>query len=75
MKDIVSALRSSLGLQRSSVEAPNDPDLAASNAGAAERDPTGSSVDLYECPACNTVLIEPASDECSQCPDGTLLKV
>jgi len=31
--------------------------------------------DLYECPSCGSVLIEPASDECSQCPSDALVEV
>ncbi|WP_121823109.1 hypothetical protein [Halostella salina] len=33
------------------------------------------SVDLYECSACESVLIEPPSEACSQCRSGTLEKV
>lgn len=74
MKDIVSSLRVTLGLQRSSGNASNGPEPNTADAAASNR-ASGSSADLYECPACNTVLIEPASEECSQCPGGTLTKV
>ena len=76
MKDIVSSLRVTLGLQRSSGNASNGPKPNAAETGASNKAASsGSSADLYECPDCNTVLIEPASDECSQCPGGTLTKV
>ena len=75
MKDIVSSLRVTLGLQRSSGNASSRPDRNSRDAGASNTAASGSSADLYECPSCNTVLIEPASEECSQCPSGTLTKV
>ena len=76
MKDIVSSLRVTLGLQRSSGNASNGPEPNPADAAASNKaSSAGSSADLYECPACDTVLIEPASKECSQCPSGTLTKV
>lgn len=76
MQDIVSTLRVTLGFQRSSGKASNGAEPNAPETGASKRaTSSGSSVDLYECPSCDTVLIEPSGEECSQCPSETLTKV
>lgn len=62
MLDIVSLLQTKFGRQ-----SPSDLESDAQE--------TQESADLYECPACGEVFIEPPGETCSKCDSGSLQKV
>ncbi|WP_135534346.1 hypothetical protein [Halostella pelagica] len=73
MKSVITIIRNTL-----STEAPADTESADEEpniSDAPSQTEDASNADLYECPSCGSVLIEPASDKCSQCPSETLVEV
>lgn len=73
MKGVISMIKDTLRTESpaDTESADGEPNITDS-ASADENVPTA---DLYECPSCESVLIEPASDDCSQCPSETLVEV
>jgi hypothetical protein len=73
MKGVLSMIKNTLR-----TESPADTESANGEPDIGDTDPQGGegpNADLYECPSCGSVLIEPPSDECSQCPSETLTEV
>lgn len=73
MQGVIEMLRGTFG---AGSEGQPDAGEGGGDAGrSAAGDVDDGGVDLYECPQCGSVLIEPAEAECSQCPAGTLQRV
>jgi hypothetical protein len=73
MKGVISMIKSTLR-----TESPADTEFADGKPDLGDADAQGGdgpNAALYECPSCGSVLIEPASDECSQCPSDSLVEV
>jgi hypothetical protein len=73
MKGVFTMIRNTLRTESpaDTESADGEPDLREPS----PRDENTTSATLYECPSCGAVLIEPPSDECSQCPSETLVEV
>jgi hypothetical protein len=72
MKGVFTMIRNTLR-----TESPADTESADGEPDLREPSPRdeNTSAALFECPSCGAVLIEPTSDECSQCPSDSLVEV